>query len=158
MPRSNRGYILSESDAGRLRDMNDAVGNITGGRYVGRRTRRGGAGGGDTYNGFFKVTAAESGIENNVDISAGKVINGTTVTDVPIEEDLDVENMLYIALEVWYTGSWQVDFIAETSYPDQSKKGDDYVWRVLIASREDADSSWDRQACGELHNPRAVPA
>jgi len=139
MPRSNRGYILSESDAGRLRDMNDAVGNITGGRYVGRRTRRGGAGGGDTYNGFFKVTAAESGIENNVDISAGKVI-------------------IYIALEVWYTGSWQVDFIAETSYPDQSKKGDDYVWRVLIASREDADSSWDRQACGELHNPRAVPA
>jgi len=117
-------------------------------------TAGGGGGGGETYGGFFIVSAGTA--EDTVDISAGKVINGTTTTSVAAEEAVATIGSLYIFLEVWYTSSWQTMYGAEATYPTQEKKGDYYAWRVLIASRKDTDSSWDRQVCGELHNPRVM--
>jgi len=113
-------------------------------------------GGGDTYDGQFKVTDGEE--EDTVDISAGKVVSGTATTSVPEEVGLNVENKLYIALEVKYSGGWTAEYAASISYPTQAKDGSTFVWRVLIASRADADSAWDRQVCGQLNNPRAVPS
>jgi len=127
--------------------------NQVGGR---RRNKHTFGAGGDSYKGFFIVTNGED--EDTVDISAGKVINGTTVTDVPAEEAVGTIGSLYIALEVWYDGSWQVGWYVEASYPTQAKTGAYFVWRVLIASRANTTSKWVRQVCGELHNPRAVPA
>jgi hypothetical protein len=153
-----KGYILNEGDAKRLREMDNEVSDLTSGRLVGRRNRRT-RGGGDTYNGQFKVT--DNG-DNTVDIAAGKVINGTTVTNVPLEEDLDVENMLFISLEVWYNAGWFVDYLAEATYPTQAKKTiamvDYWAVRFLIASRAATTDSWKRQICGEIHNTRAVKA
>jgi hypothetical protein len=125
---------------------------------VGRRTRRTG-GRGDTYFGQFKVTGAASGGENKVDISEGKVINGSAITGVSPKADLDISGgKLYISLEVWYDGGWQTDYLAGVDYPTQDKKtpGDFWTLRVLIASREDSDSSWRQQHFGEVHNTRVV--
>jgi len=113
-------------------------------------------GGGDTYNGQFKVTDGED--EDTVDISAGKVISGMATTNVPKEEAVASIGALYVYLEVWYDGGYEVMHYADSSYPTQAKTGSFFVWRVLLASREEIDGAWVRQVCGELHNPRAVPA
>jgi hypothetical protein len=136
--------------------MNNDVNNITGGRFVGRRTRRTGGRGGETYFGQFKVTPAASGEENKVDISEGKVINGSTVTTVPAQVDLDISGFSYISLEVWYDGGWSVDYLIGASYPTQDKKtpGDHFALRVLIS--EKIDEVWRQQHFGEIHNTRIV--
>jgi len=115
-----------------------------------------GEAGGDTYNGQFKVTDGTE--EDTVDISAGKVISGTSVKSVEEEEAVASIGALYVYLEVWYDGGWQVMHYADSSYPTQAKFGSFFVWRVLLASREEVNGAWVRQVCGELHNPRAVPA
>jgi len=112
----------------------------------------------DAYAGQFKVTDTSTAEADQVDISAGKVINGTTVTTVAAATDFDVTDALYLSLEVWHTTSWQTGYLAAATYPTQAKKtpGDYWAIRVLIASRATVDDAWVRQKCGEFHNTRLV--
>jgi len=109
-------------------------------------------GGGDTYEGQFKVT--DGAEEDTVDIAAGKVINGTVVTNVPQEAAVGTIGSLYVSLEIWYGSGWEVGYEVGTSYPTQEKKDDKWTLRVLIASRADTDSDWVQQHFGEVHNTR----
>ena len=151
---AGRGYILNEGDAKRLREIDDAVSDLTGGRYVGRRTRRpkrGGAGG--PITGQFLIT--DNG-DNTLDIAVGRVINGTTVTTVGVESALDVTGSSYVSIEIWYNVTWQTAYLAEATYPTQAKKtpGDYWTLRVLIA--EKVDGVWEQRWHQEIHNTRVV--
>jgi hypothetical protein len=110
---------------------------------------------GDTYAGHFKVT--DNG-NDTVDIAAGKIINGTTVTTVAAEAALSVTSMTYVSLEIWYNATWKTNYLAGSSYPTQADKSDggtDYpCLRVLIT--EKVDDSWIQQQFGEIHNTRLV--
>jgi len=152
-----RAYILSESDGNRLHEINDAVKDITGGRtggrYVGRRTRRGGGGGGgDTYNGQFKVTAGTAA--NTVNISAGRVINGTASTAVPATSGFAVSTNDFVYLEISYGTTYSIAYKAGATYPDQEKKDDKWCIRFLIA--EKVDDTWQQRRYQEIHNTRSV--
>ena len=152
---AGKGYFLNEGDAKRLREIDDAVSDLTDGRYVGRRTRRPkrGASGGAALTGQYLIT--DNG-DDTLDIGVGKVINGTTVTTVGVESALDVTGKTYVSLEVWYNAGWQTGYLADTVYPTQAKKtpGDYWTVRVLIA--EKVSGTWEQRWHQEFHNTRVV--
>ena len=129
--------------------------DLTDGRYVGRRTRRpkrGGAGG-DTYAGQFDVT--DNG-DDTIDIAAGRVISGTTVTTVALSDDLSVAGSTYVSIEVWYNATWKTAYLAGGAYPTQAVKDDggtDFPCERFLIS-EKVDGSWIQQQFGEIHITR----
>jgi len=107
---------------------------------------------GDTYAGQYKITYDADA--DTVDVSAGKVVNGTTVTTVAADTDISVSGATYLSLEIWYNAGWFTDYLAAGAYPTQAKKDGYWTLRVLIA--EKVDDAWTQQRFGEIHNTRLV--
>jgi len=107
---------------------------------------------GDTYNGLFKVTPGEG--ENTVDISAGRVINGTESGAVAAQTGFDVSTNDFLYLEISYGTSYTIEYAAGTTYPDQDNKDDKWCIRFLIA--EKVDDTWKQRRYQEIHNTRSV--
>jgi len=116
---------------------------------------------GDTYDGQFKITY-DAG-EDEIDVAAGVVINGTTVSVIAASTGIDVSGDTYLSIEIWFSydgplseGSWKTAYLVDSLYPTQADKdegGDDYpCLRVLIA--EKVSGSWVQQQFGEIPNTR----
>ena len=108
------------------------------------------------YSGPFAIT--DNG-DDTLDISAGKVINGTTVSSIAASTGESVAGKSYLSLEVWYNAAWKSDYLASTSYPTQAVKtdgGTDYpCFRRNIA--EKVSGAWtQRFNDSEIVNPRVA--
>jgi len=116
---------------------------------------------GDTYEGHFNITYDAD--EDEIDVAAGVVVNGTTVSVIAASSGIDVSGDTYLSIEIWFSfdgplseGSWKTAYLNDSSYPTQDDKdegGDDFpCLRVLIA--EKVSGSWVQQQFGEIHNTR----
>jgi len=82
----------------------------------------GGGGGGEEASGidayFFKVTAKDA---DEVTISAGKVIAGTTVISVDeTDHTIDTsDDTYYVYIQIWYNEDWKTSYASDWVYPDQ---------------------------------------
>lgn len=100
-------HYLTTADVSRLRDMSNDVDNLTGGRYRGRKTRRGKGGPTSKYDGPFTVTI----LNGIVYASDGQVNIGTfdfRSQDLQTDDFSEVtSDDAIVIVEIYVLGEWK---------------------------------------------------
>jgi len=104
-------------------------------------------GGGLAYEGQFKIT--DNG-DDTVDVGAGHVISGTTVTAVSPVSGIAVAADTHLWIEITYNSGWVTEYDSGGSYPTQTPA----IYRVLISQK--IAGVWTQSRFSEIHNTRIV--
>jgi len=77
------------------------------------------AGVGDTYEGYFKVADSSDEDENEVTVSAGKIILGLTTESVG-EDFINISSSGYVFYDISYDAGYDIELSTLSSFPEQT--------------------------------------